>query len=184
MNGLTLVQCGAELVLPVASQPNSLEYLAVAPALLNMLLSGAASSAFSQKYTRQGGKRYHHSFSQTVLRHGAGLYPVSRVPAGEIESAQVGQLRVVFQQPRSRLARERPPAPIIEADAYAALQQLDLLWEEPFPAEQARVVALLIKRVDAKLAKFKECLVHMTSCASRSSPNIDKAILDGRQGPM
>ena len=37
---------------------------------------------------------------------------------------------------------------ITEADARSALQQLDPLWDELFPAEQARIVALLIERVD------------------------------------
>ena len=37
---------------------------------------------------------------------------------------------------------------ITEADARAALHQLDPLWDEMFPAEQARIVALLIERVD------------------------------------
>jgi hypothetical protein len=35
-----------------------------------------------------------------------------------------------------------------EADARAALQQLDPLWDELFPAEQARIAALLVERVD------------------------------------
>jgi hypothetical protein len=37
---------------------------------------------------------------------------------------------------------------ITEADAHAALQQLDPLWDELFPAEQARIVALLVERID------------------------------------
>ncbi len=37
---------------------------------------------------------------------------------------------------------------ITEADARSALQQLDPLWDELFPAEQARIVALLVERVD------------------------------------
>jgi hypothetical protein len=36
----------------------------------------------------------------------------------------------------------------IESLARAALQQLDPLWDELFPAEQARIVALLVGRVD------------------------------------
>ena len=32
--------------------------------------------------------------------------------------------------------------------ACAALQQLDPLWDELFPAEQARIVTLLVERVD------------------------------------
>lgn len=37
---------------------------------------------------------------------------------------------------------------ITEADARAVLQQLDTLWDELFPGEQARIVALLVERVD------------------------------------
>src|SRR3546814_19586966 len=37
---------------------------------------------------------------------------------------------------------------LTEADVGAALQQLDPLWEELFPAEQARIVQLLVARVD------------------------------------
>ena len=37
---------------------------------------------------------------------------------------------------------------ITEADARAALQQLDPLWEELVAAEQARIVALLVERAD------------------------------------
>jgi hypothetical protein len=37
---------------------------------------------------------------------------------------------------------------VTEADARSALQQLDPLWDELFPAEQARIVALLVERVD------------------------------------
>jgi hypothetical protein len=35
-----------------------------------------------------------------------------------------------------------------EADVRAALQRFDPLWDELFPAEQARIVQLLVERVD------------------------------------
>jgi hypothetical protein len=35
-----------------------------------------------------------------------------------------------------------------EADVRAALERLDPLWDELFPAEQARIVQLLVERVD------------------------------------
>ena len=37
---------------------------------------------------------------------------------------------------------------ITEADARSALQQIDPLWDELFPAEQARIVALIVERID------------------------------------
>ena len=90
--------------------------------------------------------------SQTVLKHGAGSCPIGRVPAGEIEAAVIEQLRTVVRQPEIvagtwKAAREKD-AGINEAETYTALTRLDPLWDELFPAEQARIVALLVERVD------------------------------------
>ena len=37
---------------------------------------------------------------------------------------------------------------ITEAEVRVALERLDPLWDELFPAEQARIVQLLVERVD------------------------------------
>jgi site-specific DNA recombinase len=42
----------------------------------------------------------------------------------------------------------RADGEITEADARGALARLDPLWDELFPAEQARIVQLLVERVD------------------------------------
>jgi DNA invertase Pin-like site-specific DNA recombinase len=122
------------------------------PAPLKGLLYGPDGAAFSPTHTRKGGKLYRYYVSQTVLKHGAGSCPVGRVPAGEIESAVIDQLRAVFRQPEVvagtwRAARTQN-GEIGEADAREALTRLDPLWDELFPAEQARIVALLVERVD------------------------------------
>ena len=122
------------------------------PALLKGLLFGPDGAAFSPTHTRKGGRLYRYYVSQTVLKHGAGSCPVGRVPASEIEAAVIDQLRAVFRQPEIvagtwRAARAQD-GEITEADVRTALQQLDLLWDELFPAEQARIVALLVERVD------------------------------------
>ena len=122
------------------------------PALLKGLLFGPDGAAFSSTHTRKGGRLYRYYVSQTVLKHGAGSCPVGRVPAGEIEAAVIDQLRAVFRQPEIVVgtwkAARTLDDDITEADASAALQQLDRLWDELFPAEQARIVALLVERVD------------------------------------
>jgi DNA invertase Pin-like site-specific DNA recombinase len=122
------------------------------PALLKGLLFGPDGAAFSPTHTRKGDRLYRYYVSQTVLKHGAGACPVGRVPAGEIEAAVIDQLRAVFRQPEIvagtwKAARAHADY-ITEADARTALQQLDPLWDELFPAEQARIVALLVERVD------------------------------------
>lgn len=95
---------------------------------------------------------YRYYVSQTVLKHGAGGCPVGRVPAGEIEAEVVDQLRAVFHQPEivagTWKAACAHASDISEANIRVALQQLEPLWDELFPAEQARIVALLVQRVD------------------------------------
>jgi hypothetical protein len=122
------------------------------PSLLKGLLYGPDGAAFSPTHTRKGGRLYRYYVSQSVLRHGAGACPVGRLPAGEIEAAVIDQLRAVFRQPEIvvgtwKAAQEHDPE-ITEADARDALAALDPLWEELFPPEQARIVQLLVERVD------------------------------------
>jgi DNA invertase Pin-like site-specific DNA recombinase len=122
------------------------------PALLRGLLYGPDGAAFSPTHTRKGGRLYRYYVSQTVLKHGAGSCPVGRVPAGEIEAAVIDQMRAVFRQPEIvvgtwKAAREKDVG-INEVETHAALIRLDPLWDELFPAEQARIVALLVERVD------------------------------------
>ena len=132
------------------------------PALLKGLLFGPDGAAFSPTHTRKGGMLYRYYVSQTVLKHGAGTCPVGRVPAGAIEAAVIDQLRAVFRQPEivagTWKAARTHDSDISEADARAALQQLDPLWDELFPAEQARIVALLVERIDIGTDGFNVCL--------------------------
>jgi hypothetical protein len=125
------------------------------PALLKGLLYGPDGAAFSPSHTRKGGRLYRYYVSQSVLKHGAGACPIGRVLAGEIEAAVLGQLRIIFRQPEivagTWKATRGQDDTITEAEARAALQQLDPLWNELFPAEQARIVGLLVERVDIRI---------------------------------
>jgi site-specific DNA recombinase len=123
-----------------------------APSLLRGLLFGPDGAAFSPTHTRKGGRLYRYYVSQTVLKHGAGSCPVGRVPAGEIEAAVIDQLRAVFRQPEivagtARAAHEQDDG-LTEAEVRDALLHLDPLWDELFPAEQTRIVALLVERIE------------------------------------
>jgi len=122
------------------------------PALLKGLLWGPDGAAFSPTHTRKGGKLYRYYVSQSVLRHGAGVCPVGRVPAAEIESAVIEQLRAIFRQPEilagsTKAAKGHLPV-ITEEEARMALTTLDPMWDELFPAEQTRIVQMLVGRVD------------------------------------
>jgi len=122
------------------------------PALLKGLLFGPGGAAFSPTHTRKGDKLYRYYVSQAVLKRGRDACPVGRVPAAEIESAVIDQLRAVFRRPEIvvgtwRAACGHDPE-VTEADVRDALEQFDPLWDELFPAEQARLVQLLVERVE------------------------------------
>jgi len=122
------------------------------PALLKGLIYGPDGAAFSPTHTRKRGKLYRYYVSQTILKHGAGSCPIGRVPAAEIEAAVIDQVRAVFCQPEI-IASTWETAKghcrdITLDDARKALQQFDPLWDELFPAEQARIIALAVERVE------------------------------------
>lgn len=126
------------------------------PALLKGLLRGPDGAAFSPTHTRKRSRLYRYYVSQTVLRHGAGTCPIGRVPAAEIEAAVVDQLRAVFRQPEIIIGTWKAAKPhdaeITETEARVALMNFDPIWEDLFPAEQARIVQLLVERVDIGLS--------------------------------
>lgn len=90
-----------------------------------------------------------------LLKHDAPACTVRRVPAAEIEGAVIDQVRGLLRAPemivRTWWAGRRTIAGLKEAEVREALQRLDPIWNELFPAEQARVIQLLVERVDVGL---------------------------------
>ena len=80
------------------------------------------------------------------MKRGPDACPVRRVPAAEIEAAVVDQLRGMLRSPEIVVATWRAARSEIEGltedDVREALERLDPLWDELFPAEQARIVHL------------------------------------------
>lgn len=122
------------------------------PALLKGLLFGPDGKAMSPTHTRKGQKLYRYYVSQSVLKHGSGACPIGRLSAAEIETAVIDQLRVLLCSPEIIVATWRAARNEIdgltEAQVRDALQQLDSIWNELFPAEQARIVQLLVERIE------------------------------------
>jgi site-specific DNA recombinase len=122
------------------------------PALLKGLIFGPTGCAMSPTHARKGGRLYRYYVSQSVLKRGASACPVGRIPAAEIETAVVDQLRGLLRAPEIVVGTWRAARPEIqdlsEEEVRQALERLDPLWDELFPAEQARIVQLLVERVD------------------------------------
>ena len=124
------------------------------PALLKGLIFGPTGAAMTPAHTRKGGKLYRYYVSTDVLKRDAQTCPIRRVPAGEIETAVIDQLRGLLRAPeivvRTWRAARQSGEEISEAEVREALERLDPLWDELFPAEQARIVQLLVERVDVR----------------------------------
>ncbi len=118
------------------------------------LIFGADGRAMSPTHCRKNGRLYRYYVAQQVLKGDAAADDgiVRRVSAAEIEAAVVGQVRALLRQPEivvgTWLAARAEAPDLTEAEVREALGRLDPLWNELFPAEQARIVRALVERVE------------------------------------
>ncbi|MFH1346531.1 MAG: recombinase family protein [Pseudomonadota bacterium] len=122
------------------------------PSLLKGLIFGPSGFAMSPSHTRKRGRLYRYYVSQTTLKQGAADCPVGRVPAAEIERIVIDQVRMLLRSPEIivqtwRSARKSIKG-LTESNVRTALLEFDQLWNELFPAEQVRIVQLLVERID------------------------------------
>ncbi len=79
-----------------------------------------------------------------------------RLAAGMVEDAVVTEVRRILQTPevvtQVLAALKRDSSGGSEADAIAALREFKALWSQLFPAEQARIIQLLVRRVTVTAA--------------------------------
>ena len=124
------------------------------PALLKGLIFGPTGAAMTPAHTRKGGKLYRYYVSTDVVKRDADACSVRRIRAADIETAVIDQLRGLLRAPeivvRTWRAARKSGEETSEAEVREALERLDPLWDELFPAEQARIVQLLVERIDIR----------------------------------
>jgi site-specific DNA recombinase len=122
------------------------------PALLKGLLFGPDGAAMSPTHTRKAGRLYRYYVSQSVMKQGANACPVRQIPAAEIERIVIDQIRSLLQTPEVIIqtwrAARKTDRTLVESEVRSALLEFEPIWNELFPAEQARIVELLVERVD------------------------------------
>jgi len=122
------------------------------PALLKGLLFSASGAAMTPTHTKKGQKLYRYYVSMDVLRNRVGEMDSGphRLPAGMIEEAVIGEIRALLRTPdiaaQTLQALRREDVEIEEAKVLSAITGFDDLWAKLFPAEQARILQLLVKR--------------------------------------
>jgi site-specific DNA recombinase len=125
-----------------------------APTLLRGLLFSDGGRAFTPGWTVKGQKYYRYYINTDAINLGKDACEVRRMPAGEIETVVVEQLRQVLRSPEvlaqavHEVTALRPK--INEPEAIAALQSIDEVWDQLFPGEQARIAHTLIDRITVR----------------------------------
>jgi len=121
---------------------------ATTPAPLKGLVTCAhCGRAMTPTHTRKKGRLYRYYTCMKAINAGHDSCPVRSVAAGEIETAVVGQVRALLRAPEIRARAERFAPTMAPADLHAALDRFEAVWDELFPAEQARILQLLVEQV-------------------------------------
>jgi site-specific DNA recombinase len=141
-------------ILKVSPRKRAAHSRARTPALLKGLIFGPTGAAMTPSHTRRNGKLYRYYVAMDVLKRGAEPGPVNRIAAGDVERIVVDQLRAILRAPEIVLRTWRKGRQKIdnltEPEVREAIEQLYPLWDELFPAEQARILGLLVERVDVQ----------------------------------
>ena len=128
------------------------------PALLKGMIFSENGTAMTPTSTKKGAKLYRYYVSMDVIRNRetGEETALMRLAAGMVEDAVVTEVRCILQTPevvtQMLAALKRDGGVASEADAIAALHEFTALWSQLFPAEQARIIQLLVRRVTVTAA--------------------------------
>ncbi len=152
-------------ILQESPRKRSANTRAQTPALLKGLIFTDTGTAMTPTATKKGARLYRYYTSMDLIRNRAtGAAGPQRLAAGMVEDAVIGELRRMIATPEIRgraLAALQADMPDVDDKVViAALDDFDTLWTSLFPAEQARIVQLLVARVTVSAAGIAVDLRH------------------------
>ena len=123
------------------------------PALLKGIIFTETGTAMTPTATKKGSRLYRYYASMDLIRNrpiGDGAGPL-RLPAGMVEDAVIGEIRRMIRAPEIaarvlKMLREESPT-VDEKATIKALCEFDQIWTALYPAEQTRIIQLLVDRV-------------------------------------
>jgi hypothetical protein len=123
------------------------------PALLKGLIYGPNGRPMSPSHTRRRGRIYRYYVTREAIADGYDSCAVTSVPAADVEGAVLDHVQKLLAAPelvaRTWAAAKRDGEDeITEREVTVLLADFATVWNELFPAEQARIVQLLVERVD------------------------------------
>jgi DNA invertase Pin-like site-specific DNA recombinase len=123
------------------------------PALLKGIIFTEAGAAMTPTATKKGARLYRYYTSMDLIRNRltGEATGALRLPAGMVEDAVVGEIRRMIRAPeiaaRTIEAFRREGQAVDEQAIITSLSDFEQLWASLFPAEQARIVQLLVERI-------------------------------------
>ncbi len=125
------------------------------PVLLKGLIHGPNGRAMSPSHTRRRGRIYRYYVSREAIADGYDSCTGTSVPAADLEGAVLDQTQKLLATPELvartwAAAKREAEDEITEREVTVLLADFATVWSELFPAEQARIVQLLVERVDVQ----------------------------------
>jgi DNA invertase Pin-like site-specific DNA recombinase len=123
------------------------------PALLKGIIFSETGTAMTPTATKKGSRLYRYYVSMDLIRSrpiGESAGPL-RLPAGMVEDAVIGEIRRMIRAPEIAARVIKAPrdvsAAVDERAVVKALGEFDQIWTALYPAEQTRIIQLLVDRV-------------------------------------
>ena len=122
------------------------------PFLLKGLLRASTGGTLQPWHTRKkGGRLYRYYLSAREIKEHSGASGLPRYPAQELEDAVINHLLPLLRSDAmieqiTQYATEQDPD-LDEAKVTVLLSRFERVWQELFPAEQQRLVHLLVEQV-------------------------------------
>jgi DNA invertase Pin-like site-specific DNA recombinase len=147
----------AHAVMAVPARERAAASRAEIPMLLKGLIFGPNGRPMSPSHTRRRGRVYRYYVAREAIMDGYDTCSVTSVPAADVEGAVLRQIQGLLASPElvartwaaaKRQAKEAEDEDTVsEREVTLLLADFATLWDELFPAEQARIVHLLVERV-------------------------------------
>jgi hypothetical protein len=109
----------------------------------------------SPSHTRRRGRIYRYYVAREAIANGYETCAVTSVPGADVEGAVLDHIKKLLAAPELvartwASAKREGEDGITEREVTILLADLATVWGELFPAEQARIVQLLVERVDVQ----------------------------------
>lgn len=134
--------------------------------LRGLLYDAETGAALAHTFTKKGGRLYRYYTNTLAKRDGYETVNTRSLPAAEIESFVIDQVRKVARDPKvhaSVIAAAKESLgdghPFTPEDIEAPFSDFDEVWKGLVPREQERLIRLIIERIEVNLPLGK---IHIT----------------------